>query len=385
MPSVPPYTAAVRSPGPHGVAVQWRSGRQLSKSVVLLKIVSAGVCGTDLALITGARAGQAEVLGHEGVGVVAYTPEACGISRGTRVIINPVHDKSPGDVIGHSRDGIFSEWFWLEAADASDGGMLVPCPRDCPLENAELALTEPIASVLYSLELLKKNGARKLLLIRGSGTVAIVAAKLWMKLTGTAAIMASKSATHARWLQQAVEWPVGVSICHIEKLPELIRELGGGEPDAGILCCSREAAPEGLRCLLDSVKPGAAIDLMAGFPAEHREERLGDVPLDRIRWNNIRGRNSAPPTAVADRVSKKTVYLLGHRGTSQRHIVEAIDRLSRKVISGGDLPHRTVSIAELPDAIRQMVLRPSTPTNWVKTLVAFSNENIDELTQCQSR
>jgi 2-epi-valiolone-7-phosphate 1-reductase len=354
----------------------------MAESVVVLKMLSAGVCGTDLAIITGARPGQAEVLGHEGVGVVAYAPEACGISRGTRVIINPVHDKTPADVIGHSCDGIFSEWFWLESADACDGEILVPCPRDCRLENTELALAEPIASVLYSLELLQKNGARKLLLIRGSGTVAIVAAKLWARSTGAAAIVASKSATHVHWLRQAVEWPAGVSVCHTGKLPEITGEIGRGEPDAGILCCSREDAPEGLRCLLNFVKPGAAIDLMAGFPAEHKEQRLGDVPLDRIRWNNIRGRNSAPPTAVADRMSNKTVYLLGHRGTSERHILEAIDRLSRKEISSGDLPHRTVSIAELPDVVRQMILRPRAPTNWVKTLVAFSEEKFDELVEC---
>jgi 2-epi-valiolone-7-phosphate 1-reductase len=374
MPSIPHYSTVVRLSNSNGVAVQSRKPRKLSDSVVLLKMVSAAVCGTDLALITGARPGQADVLGHEGVGVVAYTPEACGIARGTRVIINPVHAKTPSDVIGHSRDGIFSEWFWLETADVSDGGMLVPCPRDCRLENSELALAEPVASVLYSLELLRKHGARELLLIRGSGTIGILAAKLWARSTGAVAIVASKSATHACWLQQAVEWPVGVYVCHTEELPEIIRELGRGEPDAGILCCSRDDAPEGLGCLLDAVKPGAAIDLMAGFPAEYSYERLGDLPLDRIRWNNIRGRNSAPSTAVADRVGKKTLHLLGHRGTSERHILEAIDRLSRKVISSDDIPHRMVSFAEFPDVARQMILRPSAPTNWVKTFVAFPHE-----------
>jgi hypothetical protein len=80
-----------------------------------------GVCGTDLALLSGNRVGQAEVLGHEGVGVVLYAPESCSVSKGARMIINPVHRKHPHIVIGHSRDGIFRELFCVDAADADDG------------------------------------------------------------------------------------------------------------------------------------------------------------------------------------------------------------------------------------------------------------------------
>jgi 2-epi-valiolone-7-phosphate 1-reductase len=376
--NLPQHLFLSRLPSRNGLTVRSSDAQQLSGSAIAVKMLAAGVCGTDLAIITGARPDQAEVLGHEGVGVVVHVPAGCGISEGTRVIVNPVHSKNPSTVVGHSRDGIFREWFWMESEEALGGELLVSCPPDCQLESTELALAEPVASALYSLEILKKHGSRHLLLIRGSGTVAILVAKLWTRLTGAAAIVVSTSETHARWLRKAADWPASISICSIETLPKVIRENGMGEPDAGILCCTREDAAEGLRLLLDIVKPGATIDLMAGFPADHKEERLGDVALDRIRWNNIRGRESAPPTAVIDRVSGKTVYLFGHRGTSARHILDAVNLLSRKVVSRVDLPQRIVSLEQLAGVVNQMISRRGAHTNWVKTLVAFANKDTYE-------
>jgi 2-epi-valiolone-7-phosphate 1-reductase len=378
MPRLPQHSAVSRFPNKVGLTFASRSAQELKESVIAVRMLSAGVCGTDLAIITGARPGQAEILGHEGVGVVAYTPEGSDISKGARVIVNPVHSENPADVIGHSRDGIFCDWFWLDAADAMGGELLVSCPSACPLEDGELALAEPIASVLYSLELLKSYGAHELLLIRGSGTIAILAAKLWAKLLGSPAIIVSKSKVHADWLRRVTNWPAGVSICSIERLSSTIRECGQGDPDAGILCCTREDAQAGLRLLLDAVKQDAPIDLMAGFPANFKEECLGDLALDRIRWDNIRGISSAPPTSVTDRRGK-TVRLIGHRGTSERHILDAVDLLSRKVISKDDLPLRVISLKELPDVVDQMIARASMRTNWVKTIIAFDKEDTDEI------
>src|SRR5437868_1421497 len=139
-------------------------------------MLAAGVCGTDLAILSGARPGQAEVLGHEGVGVVLHAPEGCGIAKGARVVINPVNRKRPQEVIGHSRDGLFREVFCIDAAEAADGNLLVSCPAECPLQDTELVLAEPLGSVLYSIELLRERCSSGLLIVRGSGTVGILAA-----------------------------------------------------------------------------------------------------------------------------------------------------------------------------------------------------------------
>jgi len=375
---VPEHSVVWRLPNQNNLAVKRQSSDCLSDSVIVIKMLSAAVCGTDLAMLSGNRPCGAEVLGHEGVGVVLYAPAGGSVAKGARVTINPVNRKHPEVVIGHSRDGVFREFFCLEAADAVEGGLLVRCPKECSLGDAELVLAEPLASVLYSLELLQERCSAGSLVVRGSGTVGILAAKLWSILTGSFAVLVSRSEAHARWLRESIRWPANVRVCCASELMKVIRESSVG-PGAAILCGSRESAPEGLRLLLDVVQEGATIDLMAGFPAEYKEARLGGVSLDAIRWNNICGVNSAPPTAVADRVSGKTVYLIGHRGTAERHILQAMDLLTRRVISMAAIPHRLFTLGQLPGAVKEMLSTETRQnTKWVKAIVDFSREDRGE-------
>jgi threonine dehydrogenase-like Zn-dependent dehydrogenase len=351
----------------------------ISDSAIVIKMLAAGVCGTDLAMIAGARVCRAEVLGHEGVGVVVSCPENSGVSVGARVIINPVHRKQPELVIGHSQDGVFREVFYLETTDAVQGGLLVECRKES-IRSVELALAEPIASVLYSLELLREKKNAASLLIRGSGTIAVLAAKLWSTLGRSSAVLVSKSEEHAQWLRQACQWPENVRICSIE-VGYAIAEAGARAGfDSAILCCSRYDAPRALHFLMDSVREHATVDLMAGFPAEYKEGRLSGVDLDRIRWNNICGVHSGPATTTVDQSTGKTLNLIGHRGTSERHIHQAVELMSRGTISLADLPHRLLTLNELPAAVSDML-----PTNnrrntkWIKAIVAFPQQDLGEV------
>jgi hypothetical protein len=159
----------------------------------------------------------------------------------------------------------------------------------------------------------------------------------------------------------------------VAELNGAIRESGNPELKTAILCCSREDSAAGLLSLLDFVAEGATIDLMAGFPAEYREARLAGVTLDRIRWNNICGMSSSPPTPVVDRDSGKALCLLGHRGTAERHVLEAIHLLSRRVVSIADIPHRLLPLKQLPEAMNRMLSTETRhDTKWVKAIVTFS-------------
>jgi threonine dehydrogenase-like Zn-dependent dehydrogenase len=360
------------------LTVKRQPPESVSDSVIVIRMLAAGVCGTDLAMIGGARTCRAEVLGHEGVGVVVSCPENRGVSQGARVIINPVDRKQPEVVIGHSRDGVFREVFCLEAADAVQGGLLVECRKECSIRNADLALAEPIASVLYSFELLRQRGNTASLLIRGSGTIGVLAAKLWSTCEGVSAVLVSKSEEHARWLRETCVWPANVRVCSLESRD--LTEAGGiGTFDSAILCCSRYDAALGFHFLLDSIRNLATIDLMAGFPAEYKEDRLGGVDLDRVRWNNICGVQSGPATSVVDLTTGKTLHLVGHRGTSERHILQAVDLLSRGTISLGDLPHRLLTLEELPAAVSdRLSSNTHHNTKWIKAIVAFPQADSGE-------
>lgn len=374
MPSVPQHAIAFRQSDSSSLTVQQRNAAFYDDSTIVIQMLAAAICGTDLAMLSGSRVCRAAVLGHEGVGVVRYAPRGCDMSKGDRVIINPVHGKNPHLVIGHSYDGVFREMFCIDAALAADGGLLVACPKGCSLADTELALAEPLASVLYSLELLREEGGSSLL-IRGSGTVGILAAMLWSKSFESSVVLVSKSEDHVQWLRESISWPTNVRICSTNDLPRVPHDCPAPGFDAAILCCSREDAASGLCSLLDAVQNGATIDLMAGFPAEYEEVRLGGVNLDAIRWNNICGAVAAPPSVVADRDTGKAIQLIGHRGTSSQHILQAIDLLSRAVISIADIPHHVLSLPEVPHVVRQMLSSQTRQnTKWVKAIIDFSRE-----------
>jgi 2-epi-valiolone-7-phosphate 1-reductase len=114
---------------------------------------------------------------------------------------------------------------------------------------------------------------------------------------------------------------------------------------------------------------------MAGFPADYTEPRLGGAELDRIRWNNICGVESGPATTVVDQNTKRSLRLVGHRGTSERHILQAVELLSRRIISLADIPHRQLTLQELPTAVSEMLSPNRCNTKWIKAIVDFPQES----------
>ena len=378
MPRVPEHLFVSRVS--NQLAVKRQPSHSISDSSIVIRMLAAGVCGTDLAMIGGARPCRAEVLGHEGVGIVLSCPKNSGIPEGARVIINPVHRKQPENVIGHSRDGIFREVFCLETSDAVDGGLLVECRNEFSIRNADLALAEPIASVLYSFELLRGKTKAPSLLIRGSGTIGVLAAKLWSMYDESSAVLVSNSEEHARRLRQTCTWPENVRVCSIEASHFISEDHTFPEFESAILCCSRRDAPRGFHFLMDSVKESATIDLMAGFPADYKEDRIGGVDVDRIRWNNICGvQSGSPATTAVDQRTGKVFNLIGHRGTSKHHILQAIELLSRGTISLADLPHRLLALKELPAAVDEMLPTGTRRnTKWIKAIVTFPQSDFGD-------
>jgi threonine dehydrogenase-like Zn-dependent dehydrogenase len=365
-----------RLSGRPNLAVRRQPVEDVSPQSIVIRMLAAGVCGTDLAMLSGGRVCGAEILGHEAVGLIVHTPAGSGTPAGARVVINPVHRKHPEVVIGHSRNGVFRQFFCVNRDESEEGHLLVPCPHGCALSAAELVLTEPLASVLYSIELLHSRCGDCSLIVRGSGTIGILAVKLWAMLTGRPAILVSQSETHAHWLSDAVSWPAPVHVCSVGNLAHTIAGYSGNADfRAAVLCCSRESAPAGLKLLLDHLPQHSTIDFMAGFPAEFQEPRLRGLALDRVRWDNSCGAHFAEPTPATDAATSNTVYLTGHRGTGERHILAAIGLLSRRVISLADIPHRIFTLEQLPAAVERMLSTDRVNTKWVKAIVTFSQKD----------
>jgi len=96
-----------------------------------------GLCGTDVQTYSGALAAAANVLGHEGVGVITAVGESVSSwSRGDAVVFNPVNPMDQNDILGHSFGGLFQEQFLIERVESVDwlihripAGLLNPMGR----------------------------------------------------------------------------------------------------------------------------------------------------------------------------------------------------------------------------------------------------------------
>jgi L-iditol 2-dehydrogenase len=154
---------------------------------VVVRVEAVGICGTDLHIFAGhanynrdalgrprALADHPQILGHEIAGVVADTgARANGLSSGTRVIVDQgrtcvSEGRSPICEYCVTGDSHQCEQYAEHGITGLPGGfaeyVTVPASNAVPLEvalEAELAaLTEPLACVLHSMDVVRRSTAR---------------------------------------------------------------------------------------------------------------------------------------------------------------------------------------------------------------------------------
>ncbi|MBW7476909.1 alcohol dehydrogenase catalytic domain-containing protein [Paenibacillus oenotherae] len=157
-----------------------------SPTEVKIQIRLTGICGTDLAVITGKEEGVPDVIrGHEAVGIIVETGEqVTGLQVGDRVVIDP--NQSCGEcyfcgkdqphlclgtdgngmvISGLNAPGTFAEYFVI------DSRFVHRIPDSMSLEAA--VLIEPLACVLHNF--LEANVSQyDAVLVLGSGPMGIL-------------------------------------------------------------------------------------------------------------------------------------------------------------------------------------------------------------------
>ncbi|WP_238326827.1 zinc-dependent alcohol dehydrogenase [Paenibacillus graminis] len=153
---------------------------------VKVKIQMTGICGTDLAVITGKEPGVPGVIrGHEAVGTVVETgSNVTSLKAGDRVVVDPNHscgkcrfclqgklhlctgtDGQGMPIAGLNKNGTFAPWF------VSEEKFLHKLPEQMSWEAA--LATEPLACVLHNFrEARAKKGDAVLIL--GSGPMGLL-------------------------------------------------------------------------------------------------------------------------------------------------------------------------------------------------------------------
>ena len=192
--------------GPNDLRVENVPVPKIDKGELLVKVISASICGTDLRIFHGNHRmytpGTIRIPGHEVVGTIAEVGEEVqSYSPGQRVFCAP--NTGCGhcpqcitgnnnlcanyDAIGVTSDGGFAEYVRIPSGSVQQGNVI---PISKSVDPAVAALLEPFACVLRGQNALKIQPGEVVLII-GAGPIGVMHTKL-AKLRGAGRVIVSE-------------------------------------------------------------------------------------------------------------------------------------------------------------------------------------------------
>jgi L-iditol 2-dehydrogenase len=192
--------------GPNDLRVEERPVPKIKSNEALLKVISTGICGTDLRIWHGSHRkyspGTIRIPGHEVVGnIVEVGADISGLEQGQQVFM------APNMGCGHCRqcisgnnnlcafyeapgitfDGSFAEYMRIPAAAILQGNLI---PISEQLDSAVATLIEPFACVLRGQEAVHIQPGESVLVV-GAGPIGIMHVML-ARLQGAAKVYVSE-------------------------------------------------------------------------------------------------------------------------------------------------------------------------------------------------
>lgn len=193
----------IRLKGPGQISVEETEIPEISDSEILVKVMSAAICGTDIRMMKNGTArkdnGEPLILGHEVSGVVAKTGSRVkGFSEGMRVAAAPnmgcgvcrfcvsgnTHLCNDYKAFGINIDGGFAEYMRIPE-EAVRQGNLVRIGDNVTYDEA--AVNEPFSCVYNGFTQYNVNPGDRVLII-GAGPIGLMHAKL-AKMAGASKVM----------------------------------------------------------------------------------------------------------------------------------------------------------------------------------------------------
>jgi len=293
---------------PSGRLTVGERARPSAESECVVRVLAAGICGTDLELTRG-YAGFAGVPGHEFVGVVEEAPPAdafwigrrvtgeitvgCGVCDGCRAAGRGHCDRrSVLGIIG--RDGAFAEYLSLPAINlhaVPDG-----------VDDEAAVLVEPLAAACRVLEQIAVTPATACAVV-GPGRLGLLVA-LVLRDAGAGVTVVGRGETRL-----ALARSLGLNTVASGAIGSLARRFD--------LAVDATGQAEGLVIAKSLVRPRGTIVLKSTF---HGEASVAMAPLvvDEI---TLVGSRCGPFSAALDR--------LANRRIDARPLVDAVYRLER--------------------------------------------------------
>lgn len=307
----------------------------VSKGEALIRIVSAGICGSDVGAYRGGNnlVNYPLIIGHELAGIIESVPDnPFGFREGDRVILDPY--LSCGycypcrigrtnccvnlKVLGVQTDGGMSEYF-THPVDH-----IIKIPDEMTWEEA--AMAEPLTISLHGIHRGRLKSGETCAVI-GAGPIGLVAT-LVAQAYGAKGILIDI-------VQERLDFASSLGVNHTinsskDDVVEKVSELTNGEMANLVMECSGSNAA--IRSTFDLVSYAGRITF-TGWPKKE----------------------TSLPTDI---ITKKELDVLGAR-TSVKEFEEAIDLILSRKVDMNTIHTHTVSLEEVPGIIKDMHLNPS--------------------------
>jgi len=265
--------------GPNDIRVEEVPVPEIGPDEILLKVVNANICGTDLRIFHGHHRkypeGTIRIPGHEVAGVIEAVGEnITKYAVGDRVFVAP--NMGEGDsretisgnnnldpnfrAIGINLDGAFAEYMRIPA-DAIRQGNVMKLGKD--EDPALAALIEPLACVLRGQNAVNVRSG-DVVVVMGAGPIGMMH-MLLAKARGAAVVIISEPQDHRR--TQALEMGADRVIDPInEDLKALVDQVSNGRgADVIITAAPSKAAQESA---LKIAAVGGRINFFGGLPKD---------------------------------------------------------------------------------------------------------------------
>jgi len=265
--------------GPNDIRFEDVPVPDLGPSEIIIKVLNANICGTDLRILHGGHRlypeGTIRIPGHEVVGEISGVGE--GIEKykiGDRVFIAPNmgEDDSRETISGNNNletkfkafginlDGAFAEYMLVPAEAVRQGNVMTVDPGQ---DSAVAALIEPLACVVRGQNAVNVRSG-DIVLVMGAGPIGILHLLL-ARARGAAKVIVSEPIENRR--SQAASLGADLVVDPTsEDLGEIIKEHSNGRgADVIIVAAPSKIAQESA---INIAAVGGRINLFGGLPKD---------------------------------------------------------------------------------------------------------------------
>ena len=289
-----------------------------------------GLCGTDIQVYRRGQDAVANILGHEGVGIVVAVGESVSSwKQGDAVVFNPVNPVNPDEILGLSYDGLLQSRVLIQ--DAESVPWLIHRISHRMLKPIGTMIV-PVATAIYSARLAStvrdSLGVRRAVVV-GDGPVALINSIVFRLSGYRSVLMIHGSSPRYRWAVDHGYFETSDVISRTSSVADtVVGNLGGIGPEAVVVCTSAEAVEQSALDALAYRKPGGLINFVSASNPSVISLPGGDVNLSELQRRN----NSGVPNAGAFQEfvlsTGKSVKMSGQRGISLTDLQASIELLS---------------------------------------------------------